>query len=238
MGANATTSVPKYTAGDVLTAANLSITNSGIPVFANSTDRTAAFGGTKKTLAEGQYAYLEDDNKTYYYDGSSWIELGGAGLVLISSTTIGSAVSTVAVSNVFSSTYDNYLVIVSGGAGSAEAGLGIQLGATTTGYYYGAIRLTYAGSGNNLNGDNIASWPQIGRGNADGLHLVATIVSPNLAKNTFYSAGVAGSTSNASPMGISGGYVGNTTAYTGFTLTTTTGTVTGGTIKVYGYANS
>jgi hypothetical protein len=242
MGANAQTSVPLFTAGEVLTAANQNISaGTGVPVFATTTTRDAAFGGTgEKVLAEGQLAYIEASDIVQYYNGSSWATLGptSSGLAFISSTTIGSAVSTVAVSNVFSSTYDNYLVIVSGGASSAESGLGIQLGATTTGYYYGAIRLTYAGSGNNLNGDNIASWPQIGRGNADGLHLVATIVSPNLAKNTFYSAGVAGSTSNASPMGISGGYVGNTTAYTGFTLTTTTGTVTGGTIKVYGYANS
>jgi hypothetical protein len=57
MGANAVTTVPVYTAGEVLTAADLNITNSGIPVFADSTARDAAFGGTgEKTLAEGQFA--------------------------------------------------------------------------------------------------------------------------------------------------------------------------------------
>jgi hypothetical protein len=30
----------------------------------------------------------------------------------------------------------------------------------------------------------------------------------------------------------------DTTAYTAFTLTTSSGTITGGTIKVYGYQNS
>ena len=73
MGANATTFVPAYVSGEVLTAANLTVTNSGIPVFADSTARTAAFGGTgEKVLAEGQYAYLESDNSTSFWDGSAW----------------------------------------------------------------------------------------------------------------------------------------------------------------------
>ena len=73
MGANAVTTVPVYTAGEVLTAADLNITNSGIPVFASTVERDAAFGGTgEKTLAEGQFAYLETGNVTQYYDGASW----------------------------------------------------------------------------------------------------------------------------------------------------------------------
>jgi len=61
MGANAQTSVPAFTAGQVLTAAQVTGINTGIPVFASSTERDAAFGGTgEKTLAEGQMAYLED----------------------------------------------------------------------------------------------------------------------------------------------------------------------------------
>jgi hypothetical protein len=73
MGANAVTTVPVYTAGEVLTAADMNITNSGIPVFASSVQRDAAFGGAgEKTLAEGQFAYLEDTNTTQYYDGAAW----------------------------------------------------------------------------------------------------------------------------------------------------------------------
>ena len=82
MGANATTSVPGYTSGDVLTAANLNITNSGIPVFADAAARDAAFDGTgEKTLAEGQFAFLEDTNETQVYDGSIWSAVGGGGAV-------------------------------------------------------------------------------------------------------------------------------------------------------------
>ncbi len=79
MGANAVTTVPVYTAGEVLTAADLNITNSGIPVFASTVERDAAFGGTgEKTLAEGQFAYLETGNVTQYYDGAAWQSVSAA----------------------------------------------------------------------------------------------------------------------------------------------------------------
>jgi hypothetical protein len=78
MGANAVTTVPVYTAGEVLTAADMNITNSGIPVFATTVTRDAAFGGTgEKTLAEGQFAYIEATDQTMYYSGASWLALGG-----------------------------------------------------------------------------------------------------------------------------------------------------------------
>jgi hypothetical protein len=77
MGANATTFVPSYTSGEVLTAANLSVTNSGIPVFATTVTRDAAFGGTgEKTLAPGQFCYLESTGKLQVYTGSAWSNVG------------------------------------------------------------------------------------------------------------------------------------------------------------------
>lgn len=235
MGANATTSVPKYTAGDVLTAANLSITNSGIPVFADSSARTNAFGGTgEKTLAEGQFAYLEDDNKTYFYDGAAWQEVGG-GLVLISSTTIGSAVSSVTVSNAFSSTYDNYLIILSGGVASGTTGVSMTLGATTTGYYRAGFYNTYTSA--TVTGDveaNAASWGVVGLGTTNTLNASIQLFAPNLAKNTIFHSTSAYSTTTGR-IWINGGYLADTTQYTAFTLSAST--MTGGTIKVYGLKN-
>jgi hypothetical protein len=87
MGANAVTTVPVYVAGEVLTAADLNITNSGIPVFASTVERDAAFGGTgEKTLAEGQYAYLENTNATQFYDGAAWQSLTGGGIAIFNET--------------------------------------------------------------------------------------------------------------------------------------------------------
>ena len=95
MGANAQTSVPTFVAGEVLTAANMNISaRTGIPVFANSTARDAAFGGTgEKTLAEGQFAYLEDTNATQYYDGSAWKSVGSNVVVQIVTGTTSTQVS-------------------------------------------------------------------------------------------------------------------------------------------------
>jgi hypothetical protein len=136
MGANAVTTVPVYTAGEILTAADLNITNSGIPVFADSSARDAAFGGSgEKVLAEGQFAFLEDSNTTQFYDGAVWKPVGVApGLVLIKTETIGTTVGSVNVTDAFSSTYENYKIIISGGASSATgAYLTLKLGASVTG---------------------------------------------------------------------------------------------------------
>jgi len=110
MGANQQTSVPAFTAGQVLTAQQQTEINTGIPVFADSTARTAAFGGTgEKVLAEGQYSYLEDTDATEVYDGSSWVSVGTApGLVLISTHTFTSVASFSLPNDTFTATYDHY----------------------------------------------------------------------------------------------------------------------------------
>jgi len=77
MGANAQIAVPSFTAGQVLTAAQQTQINTGIPVFATTVTRDAAFGGTgEKVLAEGQFAYIEATNVTQYYDGAAWQPVG------------------------------------------------------------------------------------------------------------------------------------------------------------------
>ena len=87
MGVNATTFVPAYAAGEILTAANLTVTNSGVPVFATTVTRDAAFGGSgEKTLAEGQLCYLEDSNVVQYYDGAAWATVGPSALTTATAT--------------------------------------------------------------------------------------------------------------------------------------------------------
>ena len=240
MGANAQTSVPTFTAGEILTAANMNISaRTGVPVFADSTARDAAFGGTgEKTLAEGQFAYLEDTNATQYYDGSNWQAVATApGLVLISTTTIGSAVASVTVSNAFSSSYDNYKIIVSGGAASVGDNCNLTLGATTTGYYQAAILLSYAGAVTYSGTANGASFVGAVMQNTNVLYGNWDLLGPNLAKETNFicTYGYTGTTAGGQ---WRAGFLNNTTQYTAFTITTGSGTLTGGTIKVYGYVNS
>ena len=241
MGANAQTSVPTFTAGEVLTAANMNISaRTGVPVFASTATRNDAFGGTgEKTLAEGQMCYVEGTG-FQTYNGTSWVTWGTApespGLIFISSTTIGTAVSSVTVSNVFSATYDNYRIIVSGGAGSAFQGLRIQLGATTTGYYDGYNGYNYTAASANASQTNNGATFNAGSTNTNGHCGNFDLIAPNLAKNTMITQNLALPDSTGAGR-AGGGFLNDTTQYTGFTLTTASGTITGGTIKVYGYRN-
>lgn len=243
MGANAQTSVPTFTAGDVLTAANMNISaRTGVPVFADTTARDAAFGGTgEKVLAEGQLCYLESTNVVQYYDGSVWATVGPAsagGLVFISATTIGSAVASVTVSNAFSATYDNYRIIVSGGAGSASANLAMTLGATTTGYYgYGTFGAYSTGTPSGTNNNNDTAWGSAAGMSTNSLQGIIDLTDPFNTKRTHITVNRADS-ATAGNSRVYGGFLDNATSYTAFTLTTSTGTMTGGTVRVYGYANS
>lgn len=234
MGANATTSVPVYASGEVLTAANLNITNSGIPVFADSTARTAAFGGTgEKTLAEGQFSYLEDTNVTSFYDGASWQPVGASGLVRVGGGTLSGA--STAFTSVFSSTYEAYKIVVSDGALSTTAYVTLIFGATVTGYKSaqpGVIFSTGAYSATFASG---TTYLAVGYSTGDfGCDI--TVVNPQLAKNTFTSStlGFASSTIGASHNGV----LVDSTQYTGFTLAPSTGTFSSGTVNIYGYALS
>jgi hypothetical protein len=114
MGANAQIAVPAFTAGQVLTAAQQTQINTGIPVFATTVTRDAAFGGTgEKTLAEGQFAYIEATNTTQYYDGAAWVAIGATpGLVCVKAQTPFTAVSSITADNVFTASYTNYKIIL------------------------------------------------------------------------------------------------------------------------------
>jgi hypothetical protein len=77
MGANAQTSVPLFVANSVLTAAQQNISAAtGVPVFATTVTRDAAFGGSNKALAEGQLCYLESTNVVQQYNGTAWETVG------------------------------------------------------------------------------------------------------------------------------------------------------------------
>lgn len=156
------------------------------------------------------------------------------GVALISSTTIGSAVSTITVSNAFSATYDNYKIIVSGGTSSASSYFLLQFGNTTTNYNSVAYYVL-SPAGNEVWSYNGSAMAFMGSASANGLNANIEIISPYLAKNTiaiadhwFYDQGGGG---------FSRGLLSDTTSYTDFKLTASSGTITGGTIKVYGYKN-
>lgn len=240
MGANAQTAVPVFTAGQVLTAAQVTQINTGIPVFATTVTRDAAFGGAgEKTLAQGQTCYIEATSTYQTYNGSAWVSLVTApGLTLIKTQTIGTTVSSVTVSDAFSTTYENYKITISGGVGSTDASIGLQMGATTSGYYASLSAVTYSSAAALTRSDNnAAKWTRAGGVNTGAISMNLDIFNPFTAHNTLM-FGNKVDTGTGGASGAMNGFLNNTTSYTAFTISPDAGTLTGGTIRVYGYANS
>ena len=159
-----------------------------------------------------------------------------SGLVLVKTQTIGTAVSSVTVTDAFSADFDNYKIIVNGGASSANTDLGVRLGSTTTNYRYGiqAILMTNSTS-SVLGASSTTSFPYVGGSTANGLAMNFDLLSPNLAKNTHIQGVWYGGIEYS---GYVAGVLMDTTQYTAFTIFPAAGTITGGTIRVYGYRNS
>jgi hypothetical protein len=164
---------------------------------------------------------------------------GSGGLTLVKKQTIGTTVSSVAVTDAFNSTYGNYFVTINGGVGSANMQLRLTFGATATGYYYGANKVEYTGGSGVFNGSNATYVAECIYGSTNGISMNIFVQSPNLAARTGFQYNTAGMSTTAVILSVrGGGYVDNATQYTGFTLTCDGGTITGGDILVYGYANS
>ena len=164
---------------------------------------------------------------------------GGGALILVKTQTIGSAVSSITVSSAFSSTYDNYLITISGGVLSTNANLNCQLGSTTSGYYMNGYYMQPTSTtvgGDALNGTTSFKYCASGDTTSIGGHF--TLMAPNLAKPTLFVADAWRGSSNRTYSNYRGS-LDNTTQYTEFTLIVdSSGTATGGTIRVYGYTNS
>lgn len=229
-----------WSAGDILTAADLEdyTVKQSVMRFADSSARTTALSGV---LAEGMVSYLKDTDTVEVYDGSAWVAVGGGdGLVFISRTTIGSAVSSVTVSGAFSTDYDNYRIVVTGGSTSAaKTSLKLTLGATTTGYYYGFIYGTWSGASPALARSSNASGVVMWGGDTNGLSAGIDLYGPFLSGRTSMSVGsVQQNTASDARAGHVVGFLDNATSYTDFDIAITSGTMTGGTIDVYGYAKA
>ena len=163
-------------------------------------------------------------------------QMNAVGLWLVKTQTIGSAVSTVTVTNAFSADYDNYLISVQGGTASTNGAMSMQLGATATGYYGTGLYIQIGGVFASYQDANTAGWASCVYFSTTNLSGRVLINSPFLSKNTTFEA-TALQSNTSGFFNNARGFLNNTTSYTDFKLTTTAGTVTGGTIRVYGYRN-
>jgi hypothetical protein len=163
---------------------------------------------------------------------STYSPISTTGLVLITTVTIGNAVSSVLVPNVFSSAYPNYKITINGGTCSSNsAGLQLKLGSSTASYYMGLRGIFYAGGDATETTNNGSAFNQAGSGTNNWLHMNCDLFSPYLATYTTAQFQQVRDAYEA----IGGGVHKVASSYTDFTVTPDAGTLTGGTIKVYGY---
>jgi hypothetical protein len=171
--------------------------------------------------------------------GLKWVVPSVAsGLTLVKTQTIGSAVTSVTVTDAFSSTYDNYLITINGGVASNSSSLfNFTLGATTAGYSYSGIVMQYTSNTVSGSSQNAGSSMFGGYFSTNALSTEMVLQSPFLSKRTIFSTKTAAAEA-ANYIGNYIGFLDNNTSYTGFTFTVASGNVTGGTIRVYGYQNT
>jgi hypothetical protein len=197
------------------------------------------------------YGWTTPDNTAYVKDGASAIRTLGSsvdtslfnittgknvGLVLLNTTTM-TAVSAQSVNDVFSTTYDNYRILVSmTGTTSQQANIRFRVGgvdASGSNYNFGRVSVVASA----IAGSTSTSQTVGGVGNfanAERSFITADIFNPFLAVNTQWaSSSNQRQQSDFAVYNYSGSHNVDT-SYTGFTLSAATGTLTG-TISVYGY---
>jgi hypothetical protein len=164
-------------------------------------------------------------------------DMNAVGLWLVKSQTIGTAVSSVTVTGAFSADYDNYLITVSGGVGSTSSSIGLRLGSSSTGYYGGLVFLGYtSGVITAFTTNNGTNWVYSAVGTTNSLAANIVLLNPfNVKTTSITSSYMDNSTSGGG--GAHNGFHNSATSFTAFTLLAGSGTLTGGTIRVYGMRN-
>jgi hypothetical protein len=223
-----------FSNGSVLNASEINdnLMRQSVMVFSNAAARSAAI----TVPLEGMLTWLEDVNDYQYYNGASWIQLvPPTGLVLVKSQAIGSGVSSITVNDAFNTNYDAYKVLISGGSGSTASFFTMRLGSATTQYYQSIQAFIYSsGAANNGTTNNGTQFGGVGQFDSNFISVNMDIVNPFAVRRTQ----VYGSYISQGSAGTHSGTQLTDTSYTSFTLNCGAGSVTGGTIFVYGYRKS
>ena len=195
---------------------------------------------------EGQAIFETDTDRMLIWNGTAWVipnapAQNPTGLELVKTQTVGSGVSSIVVENAFLAEYDNYKITYTGGVGSTSIVLGLQFGVGTTmtaTNYFGTAAYTNLGAGAwQIITDNPGtSATNVGGANSTNALLATEVLQPFLTKQTSFFGQY--NVSDFGRLGIHSYAQLSNTSFTSFRIATNTGTVTGGTIRVYGYRNS
>jgi hypothetical protein len=198
------------------------------------------------------YGWPVPTSTDYVKDGATAIEALGdaidatvfglpkAGMTLVANATFSGA-TTYSVNNVFSSTYDNYMIQVSNMVPASFGNLALRMRVggvdnsssnyTAGRIYVGAFGSTALASTNNSTSTEFIVV-QVATG-LDNNQATATITNPFNAVKTGFTGFGAGNL-----LDINGGNMTVTTSYTGFTLLNSSGGNIAGTVRVYGLRNT
>jgi hypothetical protein len=220
-----------FTNGSVLNASEINdnLMNQAVMVFSNSTTRAAALTAP----VEGMLTWLEDVNRYENYNGTAWVPLGSSALEFISADTIGSGVSSHTWSGTFSSAYDSYRIVCSGGTASNTTILRLQLGSDTSNHKSNAFSGNYATTtlaGNIAN--NVGYFDYAGSVRPEGISGIIDLEGPFLTGKTGFTSTSDKAVNTAS---LATGFLNANTSFTQFRIFPQTGTMTGGKLAVYGY---
>lgn len=201
---------------------------------------------------EGQAIFETDTDRMLIWNGTTWVmpnkpTINPDGLELITAVTcssggtasngvvtVGSAVSSVVINNAFSSTYENYQVVISSiDLSIADYSIVLKLNNSSgSTYNSGSLSIPYfqSGSFSWQPSTNLGFYIGYG-GDQNNSSVVCTLYGPFLTQQT-----AASWTSAGQNYGWTGnGMDKNAVSSTGFTISAPSTTLTGGTIAVYGY---
>ena len=161
----------------------------------------------------------------------------GAGTLVLVNTTSFSAASSVSLNNIFSSTYDNYRIILNV-TGSTGMDLQFRLRAsgtdnsTASSYTTQQVLMYSTNVTTSRASDSLTKWQDINT-SRDANVSVADFFAPYLTKPTTWQIHSTYMLDN-SVIQLRHGSHSQSTAYDGFTLIASTGTITGS-VQIYGY---
>lgn len=222
----------------------------GISAFGASGIKPGVCLSTTRPSApyEGQMIYETDTNRVLIWDNAAWVMIADTdsppGLELVKAQAVGNSVTSVVVTNAFSSTYSNYRVIWSGATMTSSSGdsqMTIQLGpSSVSGYntgYYSVLVYANGTSVLTANQSNGGQMNWVGGGSTGSGVMTVEVFNPYDAVYTrFNSSGY--NAWNDTYLGWVSGVHRSSNQFTDFTINITgTGNASGGTVRVYGYRN-
>lgn len=165
------------------------------------------------------------------------------GLWVVKSASVGSGVTSVAVVNAFNADFDNYEITWTGGTMTSSSGdsqISLQLGPASVSGYNTSYHTTliYNLNSTTVNGaaqTNVSSFAWAGGGSTSDAYCHFRLFGPKLARHTRYESDSYLAWNDAG-FGRANGIHKSAGSFSDFTLTVTgTGTMTGGTVTVYGW---